>query len=158
MQVGISNQIILFFSPFCGILKETAVNIYGETKKYTVSLTDDELKEFKAITRRKETSKMLRCRCQILIDLDEAHGKVPTHQQSARSNGVCMATVTNIVKLYIDGGIDSVTSLKRNVNSDNARRKLDGRAESFFGLSAGCGMVCKCGEGGENAVSQQEGG
>lgn len=41
-----------------------------------------------------------------------------------------MATVTNIVKLYVDGGIDSVTSIKRNVNSDNARRKLDGRAEA----------------------------
>lgn len=41
-----------------------------------------------------------------------------------------MATVTNIVKLYIDGGINSVTSIKRNVNSDNARRKLDGRAEA----------------------------
>ena len=99
-------------------------------KKYTVSLTDDELKKLKAIIRKKSTSKTLRCRCQILIDLDEAHGKVLTHLQSARSNGVCMATVTNIVKLYVDGGIDSVTSIKRNVNSDNARRKLDGRAEA----------------------------
>lgn len=99
-------------------------------KKYTVFLTDDELKKLKAIIRRKSTSKTLRCRCQILIDLDEAHGKVLTHQQSARSNGVCMATVTNIVRLYADGGINSVTSIKRNVNSDNARRKLDGRAEA----------------------------
>ena len=99
-------------------------------KKYTVSLTDDELKKLKAIIRKKSTSKTLRCRCQILIDLDEAHGKVLTHLQSARSNGVCMATVTNIVKLYVDGGIDSVTSIKRNVNSDNTRRKLDGRAEA----------------------------
>lgn len=99
-------------------------------KKYTVSLTDDELKKLKAIIRKKSTSKTLRCRCQILIDLDEAHGKVLTHLQSARSIGVCMATVTNIVKLYVDGGIDSVTSIKRNVNSDNARRKLDGRAEA----------------------------
>lgn len=99
-------------------------------KKYTVFLTDDELKKLKAIIRRKSTSKTMRCRCQILIDLDETHGKVLTHQQSARSNGVCMATVTNIVRLYADGGINSVTSIKRNVNSDNARRKLDGRAET----------------------------
>lgn len=99
-------------------------------KKYTVSLTDDELNKLKAIIRKKNTSKTLRCRCQILVDLDEAHGKVLTHQQSARSNGVCMATVTNIIRLYVDGGINSVTSLKRNVNSDNARRKLDGRAEA----------------------------
>ena len=99
-------------------------------KKYIVSLSDNELKELKAIIRRKNTSKTLKCRCQILIDLDEAHGKVLTHQQSARSNGVCMATVTNIVKLYADGGIKAVVTIKRNVNSDNARRKLDGRAEA----------------------------
>ena len=99
-------------------------------KIYTVSLTEDELMKLKAIIRRKNTSKTIRCRCQILIDLDEAHGNILTHQQSARANGVCMATVTNTVKLYVNGGIDSVTSIKRNINSDNARRKLDGRAEA----------------------------
>lgn len=99
-------------------------------KIYTISLTDDELTKLKAIIRRKDTSRTIKCRCQILIDLDEAHGDVLTHQQSARSNGVCMSTVTNTVKLYADGGVDSVVSIKRSVNSDNARRKLDGRAEA----------------------------
>lgn len=60
------------------------------------------------------------------------HGTVLTHEQSARSNGVCMATVTNTVAKYINGGIDAVTELKRNINSDNARRKIDGRAEVPF--------------------------
>ena len=99
-------------------------------KIYTISLTDDELMKLKAIIRRKNTSKTIKCRCQILIDFDEAHGNVLTHQQSAKSNGVCMATVTNTVKHYADGGVDFVTSIKRSVNSDNARRKLDGRAEA----------------------------
>ena len=99
-------------------------------KIYNISLTDDELTKLKAIIRRKNTSRTIKCRCQILIDLDEAHGDVLTHQQSARSNGVCMSTVTNTVKLYADGGVDSVVSIKRSVNSDNARRKLDGRAEA----------------------------
>lgn len=98
-------------------------------KKYNISLTDDELKKLKSVIR-KQTSKTIRSRCHILIDLDEAHGKVLTHKQSARANGVCMATVTNIVKLYTDGGIDSVITMKRNVNSDNSMRKLDGRAEA----------------------------
>ena len=53
-----------------------------------------------------------------------------THEQSAKSNGVCLATVTNTVKKYFEGGIDAVTEFKRNVNSDNARRVLDGRAEA----------------------------
>lgn len=72
----------------------------------------------------------MRSRCQVLIDIDEAHGKILTHEQSARSNGICKATVTNIVKLYHAGGIDAVATIKRSVNSDNARRKLDGRGEA----------------------------
>ena len=38
--------------------------------------------------------------------------------------------MTNTVKKYFEGGIDAVVEFKRNVNSDNARRKFDGRAEA----------------------------
>lgn len=41
-----------------------------------------------------------------------------TYEQSAKSNGVCLATVINTVKKYFEGGIDAVTKFKRNVNSD----------------------------------------
>lgn len=41
-----------------------------------------------------------------------------------------MVTVTNTVKLYSEKGIEGIVSLNRNVNSDNARRKFDGRAEA----------------------------
>ena len=41
-----------------------------------------------------------------------------------------MTTVTNTVKLYSVKGIEGIISLNRNVNSDQARRKLDGRAEA----------------------------
>ena len=92
-------------------------------KKYNISLTDDELKELKSVMRKKQTTKTVRNRCQIIIDLDEAHGKVLTHAQSAKTNCVCMATIMNTVKLYSEKGI-------RNVNSDNACRKFDGRAEA----------------------------
>lgn len=64
------------------------------------------------------------------MDLDEAHGKVLTHEQSAKSNAVCLATITNTVKLYSTKGIDGIVTLQRNINSDNAKRKLDGRAEA----------------------------
>ncbi len=99
-------------------------------KSYHILLSDDELKKLKSIIRKNGTSKTLRSRCQVLIDLDESHGKVLTHEQSARSNGICKATVTNIVKLYHTGGIDAVITIKRSINSDNARRKLDGRGEA----------------------------
>ncbi len=84
-------------------------------KKYNIHLTEEEFKKLKSIIRKKETSKTIRCRCQIILDLDEAHGKVLTHEQSARSNGVCMATVTNTVAKYINGGIDAVTEFKRSI-------------------------------------------
>ena len=99
-------------------------------KKYNISLTDDGLKILKSVMRKKKTTKTVRNRCQIIMDLDEAHGKILTHGQSAKTNCVCMATVTNTVKLYSEKGIEGITSLNRNVNSDQARRKFDGRAEA----------------------------
>lgn len=101
-------------------------------KKYSISLTDPELKKLKSVMRKKQTSRTVRSRCQIIIDLDEAHGKVLTHEQSAKTNCVCMATITNTVKLFTERGIDDIITLKRNVNSNNARRKFDGRAEAHI--------------------------
>lgn len=111
-------------------------------KKYIVNISDDDLKMLKSKIRSKKTSKTIRCRCQVLIDLDEAHGKVLTHEQAVKTNGICMATVTNIVKDYNDGGIDKVISYDRNTNSNNARRKLDGRAEAKL-IQIACGPAPK---------------
>ena len=107
-------------------------------KKYNIHLTEEELKRLKSVIHKKETSKTIRSRCQIILDLDKAHGKVLTHEQSAKSNGVCMATVTNTVTKYMNGGIDAVTEFKRNINSDNARRKVDGRTEARL-IELACG-------------------
>ena len=101
-------------------------------KAYHITLTDDDLKVLKAVIRKKETSKTIRSRCQIIIDLDEAHGKMLSYEQSAKSNGVCIATVFNTIKLYHTEGLKSLISIKRNLNSDHARRKLDGRAEAHL--------------------------
>ena len=99
-------------------------------KKYKISLTDDELKMLKSVMHKKKTSKTVRNRCQIIIDLDEAHGKILTHEQSAKTNCVCMATITNTVKLYFEKEIEGVASPNRSANSGQARRKLDGCAEA----------------------------
>ena len=105
-----------------------------------IHLTENELKKLKSVIRKKETSKTIRSRCQIILDLDEAHGKALTHEQSAKSNGVCMATVTNTVTKYMSSGIDAVTEFKRSINSDNARRKVDGRTEARL-IELACGPV-----------------
>ena len=51
-------------------------------KKYKIELTDDELKSLKSVIRKNKTSKTIRCRCQIIINLDESHGKILTNEQS----------------------------------------------------------------------------
>ena len=88
-------------------------------KKYIIKLTDDEVKKLKSVIRKKDTSRTIRSRCQIILDMDELHGKRFSNEQCAKSNGVCITTVTNTVQKY-----------NRNVNSDNARRKTDGRTEA----------------------------
>ena len=75
--------------------------IMGRRRTYKINLTDEELKTLRSVIRKKETSKTIRSRCQILIDLDEAHGKVLTREQCAKSNGVFLATVTNTVSKYV---------------------------------------------------------
>lgn len=73
---------------------------------------------------------MIRTRCHILLDLVEKHGKMLTYEQCARANGICTATVGNTVRKFISGGIDGALSYNRSVNSDNAKRKVDGLAEA----------------------------
>lgn len=49
--------------------------------------------------------------------------------QIAKSYGVCEATISNIIRDYIQHGLDAAATYKRNPNS-NAPRKVDGRAEA----------------------------
>lgn len=77
-----------------------------------------------------KTTKTVRNRCQIMMNLDEAHGKILTHEQSIKINCVRMITVTNTMKFCSEKGIEDITSLNCNVNSDQARRKLDECAEN----------------------------
>lgn len=112
----------------------------ARNKKYHINLTDKEFKQLKSLLRKSSTSRTVRCRCQILLDMDEAHGKLYTHEQCVKSNGVCIATVSNTIRHYIEEGIDSVIKLKRSVNSDNAKRKVDGRAEAKL-IEIACGPV-----------------
>lgn len=109
-------------------------------KTYIISLTDEELKTLKSVLRKRNTTRTIKCRCQVLICLDVAHGKQYAQEQCANSTGVCNATVYNVIKYYVDGGIENVISSGRNINSDNARRKLDGRAEAKM-IEIACGPV-----------------
>ena len=107
-------------------------------KKYKIVLSDQECQDLKKLIHNKKTSRTIRCRCQIILDLDEAHGKVPTYEQCARMNGVCPATISNTVIGFEQEGISYVKELKRNPNSNQARRKVDGRMEARI-VALACG-------------------
>ena len=107
-------------------------------KLYSVRLTDDDVSMLKSLLRKRSTSDTLANRCRILLDLDEAHPPVLKHADCAKAHGISMGTVANIVRLLNVGGLSSVTTLRRSVNSDQARRKVDGRAEAMI-IATACG-------------------
>jgi len=109
-------------------------------RTYHIELSDEQVKVLKKQKKSHKTSSSVSTRCSILLDLDEKHGKLFTHEQAATRSGCSMMTVHNTVKLYATEGFDSVLSLKRNINSDNSRRKVDGRAEARL-VELACGPV-----------------
>ena len=94
-------------------------------RKYVVKLSDEEVQRLKKIIRNVKTSQTIRSRCQILLLLDMAHG---------------LATVSNTVKKYCTEGLEKLLILDRSINSDNARRKVDGRTEAKI-IEIACGPV-----------------
>ena len=107
-------------------------------KLYSVRLTDDEVSMLKSLLRKRSTCDTLANRCRILLDLDEAHPPVLKHADCAKAHGISMGTVANIVRLFNGDGLSAVVTLKRSVNSDQARRKVDGRAEAMI-IATACG-------------------
>ena len=109
-------------------------------KKNKIMLTDNELKQLKALLKKKNTTQTICNRCRILIDLDENHLPALTYEECVARQNVSRATIAKVAKLYGSGGIDAVLVTNRNVNSDNARRKVDGRVEAHI-IEIACGPV-----------------
>jgi len=109
-------------------------------RKYRVKLTDEQVKQIKKVMREKATTLTVRNRCQILLDMDESHGKQYLEEQCAKRCAVHIATVSYTVKKFAEAGLDTCLTLNRSVNSDNARRKVDGRAEAQL-IALACGPV-----------------
>ena len=99
-------------------------------KKNHVQLSDGDVKRLKRTIKQKDTNQTAANRCRILLALDENHLPVLSYDQCVDSFGVSKATISTVVKAFAEGGIDSVLARKRSINSDNARRKVDGRTEA----------------------------
>lgn len=99
-------------------------------KKNHVQLSDSDVKQLKRTIKQKDTNQTAANRCRILLALDENHLPALSYNQCVDAYGVSKATISTVVKAFADGGIDSVLARKRSINSDNARRKVDGRIEA----------------------------
>ena len=108
--------------------------------KYSVHLSDDEVKFLRSLLKKKGTSETICNRCRILLNMDKDHPPVFKQESCAASLGISRATIANTVARYSNDGLDSLLKLKRNVNSNNARRKVDGRAEARL-IGIACGPV-----------------
>jgi len=107
-------------------------------KKYVVQLSDEDSARLQKLAKKKGVSQTIIKRCQILLDVDENHTPVLKQTDCANKRQVAQKTVANTVKQYCTEGLDAVLTLKRSVNSDQARRKVDGRTEARL-IEIACG-------------------
>lgn len=107
-------------------------------KKYSVRLSEDDVSKLRKTLKTKGTPETICNRCRILLNVDENHMPAMKQGECAKALGVSRATVSNTVLSYCENGLDSLLKLKRNVNSNQARRKVDGRAEAHI-IEIACG-------------------
>ena len=109
-------------------------------KKNRIQLSDADVKKLKTILKKKDTSQTIANHCRILLALDENHPPAQTYDQCMAAFCVSRATIAGVVKTYSADGLDATLKLKRSINSDNARRKVDGRMEAQI-IEIACGPV-----------------
>ena len=107
-------------------------------KVYSINLTDEERSKLNKVIKNKTTCKTVLKRCQILRDLDESKSCKWTHAQIAHTYAVCPSTVSNLIRNYVNKGIDSIIRYNISPNSAAALRKADGRAKAKL-IQIACG-------------------
>ena len=110
----------------------------GRPKKNPVQLSDANVKYLKGIIKKKDTNQTTANRCRILLALDENHPPAMTYVQCVDAYAVSRATIATLVKSFSEGGIEAALARKRSINSDQARRKVDGRTEARI-IEIACG-------------------
>ena len=110
----------------------------GRKRKYVIALTNEERNQIKSKLRNRDISSTIRKRCQILLALDANQATVTSYEQCSHYLDVSRSMIDNVVKQYALEGIESLLTLKRNINSDNANRKIDGAMEARI-VAMACG-------------------
>jgi transposase len=98
-------------------------------KKYHVKLTETERKEILAMINRRNASKTIRNRCNILLMADESVGKAPSQEEISKRCGVCDVTVYKTVKDYHTLGLGYVFRRRKETESSK-QPKVNGEVEA----------------------------
>ncbi len=101
----------------------------GRPRIYHISLTEEE-RDFLKNVKRKTKSPVVMARCRVLLEADESRFKQRSTQKIAAKAGVSPATVSAVLKLFVEGGVSNVITLKRNPNSNVSRLKVTGEIEA----------------------------
>ena len=112
----------------------------GRSRKHPVRLGPGEAEELARRAKDPSTPATVRDRCLVLRELDEARAPRLTMAEVAERNRVSRTTVSECARRYAEGGLEGALSMARSANSDNARRKVDGRAEARI-IATACGAA-----------------
>lgn len=97
----------------------------GRKPKYHVVLEPDEAAALRQVIDGGGACRTVQQRCRVLLEADEARESWPGRAAVARRAGVCTLTVTSVISLYAEGGLDAVLHLKRSPRSDRSRCKVN---------------------------------
>lgn len=117
-------------------IKSTEIMARPRVKK--ILLSDEQVKKLKKVLKSTKVCDTVKCRCRVLLDLDMNHGAQYTYEQCASRHGISKTTIRSVIDTFSSDGLDAVLTIRRSVNSDNANRKVDGRAESRI-IQLACG-------------------
>ena len=108
----------------------------GRTPYFQVNLTSSEMDLCKN-TLNSRVCKTVQKRCNLLLGLiNYEQGKL-NYSQIGRAHCVNKNYPSAVAKMYCEGGLAGIMSLKRSPNSDLSNLRLDARAESFL-VSMAC--------------------
>lgn len=102
----------------------------ANTKKFHVSLTDEEVSRSKKLAKSAESKKLILNRINILRDMDDANGKPLTYKQCVKSNATSIMNVYNVFHTYATEEQNTVLTIKRSCKSDVSNLKVDGKADA----------------------------
>jgi len=100
------------------------------SKKYHVSLTQEEREELTQLTSRGKVSARKLNHAKILLHADEVSGNSIKDVEIAKALHVSVSSVERVRKRFVEEGLDSALNPK--VQTRRRAKKIDGEAEAFL--------------------------